>query len=446
MGENWKRINKFNYMKNIQKIFENVLIFVILPLSYFDRLNVPFVNSTHGLLKLCCVAMFFIYIFLSWKKYFNLKLNSSILSIFLLYLLSILISDIFSLNKGPSMKMFIYYFISILLFIFFKTVVNKLNINKIIRVLFVLTITSVIIKFAWLLIPNLYLFVIEKFVLGSSFSFITYIQSTGRLHIWDASVYSLYLLLYLSFYGKKFRKLASFGWLALLFFIVLSASRTYFIVTILGIIIFFGFNIRFFGFKFSKKMIVAFLMFVVVCFLSIQVSTLLNMKSVVSRVKLTFTNDPTLSGRLDQGAECLWQFRNYPWFGTGQNTFSFSAPKNSELWDYNYKEYLVNNNFPEEYGQPSGNNILVYLSETGIVGFFILLCLWSFVFVSDVRYMFRKEISNEKKIRYLAFAIPSGLLFPLVNVTDTPGSFEIMYFYIFRGMLLSDYWFTKDKK
>ena len=164
------------------------------------------------------------------------------------------------------------------------------------------------------------------------------------------------------------------------------------------------------------------------------------MEGALTRVEKTFENGSRLSGRIDWGVEAWWQFSQRPWLGTGQNTYSMLAPVNSKLWNMRFVEYMSKNGYSGAYAGPTGHSLMTYLSETGIIGFGLLLMIWGYFMLTDIKYLTRKEIGIRQKMFYMVWAIPSGWLFPLVNITDTPGAFEILMFFIFRGVLLASDW------
>lgn len=428
----------------INKIREWLLIYLIITLAFFDRFNVfiPFLNSSHSLLKITVVLAA-----LSFGGEILIKRNLSFFNkktvlILLLFLLSYTISVYFSVNTLVSFKITTYYYVGVMLWLMFSEIINGKNIKKIINVYVFLLILSMLLKIVWLIYPNIYLVVVKFLLTNDSYWFINYLLSIGRLHIWDISLYLVFLLFYLAIFLKnKKRRLSVYILLILeIFFIVLSSSRTYLVVILLGLLVFSAYLMLY---KKMRKLKILWLILSVGMFGGLLYANNLGMSNVWNRVINTFS-DPRLSGRVDLGVEAWWQFSQSPLVGSGQNTYSILVPVNPYLWNMRFVEFMEKNGYIGDYSGPTGHSIVVYLSETGIFGFGLLLLMWIYFIMIDVKYLMDNRRNFSKNLLYLSFAIPSSLMFPLVNITDTPGSFEILMYFIFRGILFSSFW--KDKE
>ena len=385
----------------ISKIREYLLIYLVIPLAFFDRLNIfiPYLNSSHSLLKIIVVLMVISYGGEILVKRNFAFLNKKTFLLLLLFLLSYTISVCLSVYPMVSYKMVIYYYSGVALWLFFSEVTNGKNIKKIIGVYVSLFTLSMLFKIILLFSPSIGLIVMKFLLVNDSYWFVNYLLSIGRLHFWDISPYLVFLLFFLAIFLKDKKKILCVYLLLILeiFFVVLSSSRTYFVVILLGLFIFSSYLI---WSKRTRKLKFLWLILIMGIVGGVLYANNSQMNNVLNRITKTFESDPRLSGRIDLGAEAWWQFSQSPLVGSGQNTFSILAPMNSKLWDMRFVEFMNKNGYVGDYSGPTGHSIIVYLSETGVFGFGLLLLIWIYFLMVDVRYLKDKKCNFYIKLLY----------------------------------------------
>jgi len=450
------RIKKYrqpSFLKDIlsivfdKKNFNSILIFlsfIIFSIIYFESFRWPFFGpkATHGIAKGFSLILFFLMIVDKERKKYLIKDNLPML----VFLTSFFISAAFSLDIGASLLHLWYPFMATLIFLVF----SKVKLEK----------------------SHLYLFLL----LSISFIFLTFTFSFFSI-IFRYSIDNIYYLIFLDHRLvfaleeiRRYGKYVSIGPYILLFpvtatFLVQKKvsfnkkilSYLMIMVTVLTAVIsnnridvlVVSIHFLFFGFLLSKRNFI--LLIVPVIFISYfgllvtQTYFGFNLEERILRPQKE-RDIETVDMRYTYWQTALNNFRHFPLFGTGGNTYN-------SVSDFPIRRYYSDGGsqytFKIDHGIGVHNLFIERLADTGIFG------LGSFVFIlfvfgkQDFVYLtklFYKKRSRESFKKYLLFSL-SSWTWILFGITDNGyGAQGFVTFFFIRSLLPHAYKIYYEEK
>lgn len=139
----------------------------------------------------------------------------------------------------------------------------------------------------------------------------------------------------------------------------------------------------------------------------------------------------TIDMRFTYWQTALYNFQNYPLFGTGPNTYNdVSVFPLRRYYDQGVREYTVR----QDIGIGVHNLFIERLADTGLLGFISFVALLYYLFKLDIIRLLRFK-DRQQRNRYLLFSL-SSWSWILYGITDNGyGAQGFVTFFFLRGML-----------
>ena len=418
--------------KFFTKIRTKDFLFGLLLLSIF-LINSPPLNILWFSKNL--IAKFFIFLIFTilivarvdYKLNKNKKTTERVLILFFL-LQSLSVIKILNLPdfwmKFQNLTSFI-----ILVFIFNRIINRKIDINILIKIIFL---SSLLESFFEFLVLHKSFF-LTSFLKVSEFNYIKFSYLKEKSDYPNFS-YSLIPLIFYFIINNKDEvkikyKLLSFLLLVLLVYnSLISNNRTFFLMMI------FNLSVSLFLYRkkltaFFKKPLLVFILIVLIYFLK-EIAlydrpfTFLTLE----RMSLNKKNYSTIISRVDIWKRAIEVGNENILFGVGLGNFSYYLPYSIYIKDY-LKESIYRLNLPPIYTSPH-NMFLEFYAEGGIFGFLILIYLFLYLFYIDIRFF----ISNSHNFfrKSVIFSFWSLFIFLFFNPINHIKFF--LYFVIYRSL------------
>lgn len=433
----------FPFLEEKKSFLLLFFITVIFFLCYFESLlwHLPGPKATHGIAKGLSI---FLFIFLFLDRKFKGYRDYSIYYMSLFFI-SYVISTAFSLDIESSLLHMWYPFMATLLIFLFKRVeVTKKYIEIVLALsMFFIFITfsfsffSIIFRYS---VDNIYYFIFldhrANHLLGEIRTYGKYV-SLGP--------YIMLIPLVVSFLIQKSTSMLRRN---LSFLIVLMGLMTAVISNNrIDVLIFFIHSVIYF-FLLSKRQVTYFILpFIFVISFGLFVNQTyfgFNLEQRILRPAVE-RDQETITMRFTYWETAISNFKNFPLFGTGPNTYNVVSDfPLRRYYSRGVQQYTIH---PDE-GIGIHNLFLERLSDTGIFGFFsfsVLLCYFAQQdFISIVRLNKKNRVEGMKK--YILFSLGSWTWI-LYGLTDNGyGAQGFMTFFFLRGLLPHVFRLEYEKK
>ena len=431
-------VKKFPFLEAffsfIQKNFLSFILLaitIIFFLCYFESLRwpLPGPKATHGIAKGLSLILFIILIFdrkfKGYRTYGHYYMA--------LFFVSYVVSTGFSLDIDTSLLHLWYPFIATVIFFLFSRVkINKKFIDIVIVlsmllifITFIFSFFSIVFRYS---VDNLYYFI---FLDHRANYFLDEIRKYGKYA--SLGPYIMLAPLITSFFIDR----SGFRQKFLSFTIFLMATLTAVISNNRIDVLIFAIHFLVYLFIFSKKQIVSLVIPLIgIVSLGLFMTQLyfgFNLEQRILRPAVE-RDQETVSMRYTYWDTAISNFRNFPLFGTGPNTYNVVSDfPLRRYYSRGASQYAVN---PDE-GIGIHNVFLERLSDTGIFGFLSFVLLLSYFSHQD--FILILKLNKQNKIegmkRYVLFSL-SSWTWILYGITDNGyGAQGFVTFFFLRGFL-----------
>jgi O-antigen ligase len=410
-----------------------MILLIMLPIGYLESLRWPFPGpkATHGIIKGLAVVIFcalpFIRLKLPKVKY------AGQLFLVMIWFLSYTVSTAFTQDLGASMLHMWYPFICLILTYVFSIIQVKrkhfllfLSIAVLlVTITFLFSFFSIIFRYS---VDNIYYFIFlderANFLLDE-------IRKYGKY----ASLGPYIMLVPATFYfmvdkaSPLYKKLLSFVMLMMaLITAVISNNRIDVLVFGIQWLVF-----MIFVTKRQAVLMTAPSIFAIIFGLFVtQLYFGFNLEQRILRPAVE-RDQETVTARFTYWATALGNFRNFPWFGTGPNTYNTVS-------DFPLRRYYVPGvnqyTIKQDYGIGIHNLFIERLSDTGLFGFLAFVTLLVYLLKQDVvRVVGLRKKGKEAIAKYIFISLASWSWI-LYGVTDNGyGAQGMVVFFFLRGLI-----------
>lgn len=412
---------------------ENLILFIaifLIRLPPLDlRMSQLFPLTTHVLVKMLSVFLFFIVI-INRYAYFQKKYkNSKFLNLIFLYLISINLSVVGATNLLSFLSAIEKYYISITLFFIIFFLLNKKNLYLFLLALIIPTILNLIFQHLIYFLPNSFK-TIQEFLYQKYVEFNTYQFGRNRFFgsTFDEVLIPTIMVLILKQKNIRSKLLFFLTLLAIIFISVASNWRTKSTLSLFGLLGGFFIISRYKNIK--KERIARYIFLLVIgVFFTIYISNIVTLNVTKTNVfdRLFFSDESnnmsTLISRFDYWDEALKIGQEYPIFGAGVGNYfdnlSSRTQRQATTLIANRRFILIDD---------PHNIFFNTFSTMGIFGLFSLIVLLVYFFISDIK-VINKDLFLQSFIMSFWLLFGYGLLNPTT-------SFDYMcFFWIIRGFI-----------
>lgn len=395
--------------------------------TFFEKLTVPLLSfSSFGFIKLLTPLIVILSIKKSKKGIVDF-LNQPSTGVFLGFILTVLLSAVFSPNPDAGLRETVNYLTLFLLYLAFTLNAGEpKKTNFFLKIYFALLLISIFFRLLYLVLPELHRILISNLLEPYIFhNFYFHVSVRNQLMFLDATsvAYPIFVLWVIK--SKLSEPLKGLLYSGIFISILLTNSRTY----IAGAMVFVVLHKILFK---SRRALMGWKWMIPVFAAGVLLSSALMGRNIIDRYVSTVTNDlQTLSGRVLLGNQAIYLASQSPWFGIGPRQFATSTSKEA-VWDSQFENYLEERTISTEYAAPTAYSILTIAAESGYPALVMQLLLWTIFIIQDFRRY--RHLSPEKKLTYfhLSFCF---YIFLLPSIIDTPTSPEYFTTFIIRGLL-----------
>lgn len=409
-----------------------LLLLAMLPLGYFESFRWPFPppKATHGILKGLFLILSILVVAVPdiakrKSEYFYIRL------LLFLYLLSALFSTILSQSLDASFLFLWHIFIGVFVYLAFRKI--KLRQNNF-SVFVLIGILLLVITFSFALfslifrhsVENLYYFL---FLEHRANHLLSEIRNVGKYvglgpYFMLTPLCTVFLIDKKQPLGRKALSLVCLAVAALTSVITNNRIDVLVFVTQLFVILL----------LISRRLAVILLLLVIpFALFGMQLSTTYFNYNIADRILRPDEDRDigTIVIRFSYWRTALYNFQNFPVFGTGLNTFNdISTLPLRRFYQPGPREYYLG---PDK-AIGVHNIFLERLSDTGLFGFLTFTVILSFFFREDMKRLVHIKRAPLKK-RYILFAL-SSWSYILYGITDNGfGSQGLFMFFYLRGLM-----------
>lgn len=410
-----------------------IILLVMMAIGYFESLRwpLPGPKATHGILK--GLALLLLVGFLFIRRKLHAVIDPKMVFISLIWFMSYAVSAVLSQDVSTSLLHMWYPFISLLIIYSFSIIRIKksyfylfLSVSiLLIFITFIFSLFSIIFRYS---VDNIYYFIFldhrANFLLDE-------IRKYGKY----ASLGPYIMLVPATFYfmvdsrSSIYKKLLSFSllmmslitavisnnridvlvfaiqWLTYMFFV----SRKQAVLTLVPTILAISFGLfvtqLYFGFNLEQRIL----------------------RPAVER------DQETVSMRFTYWETALRNFKNFPLFGTGPNTYNtVSDFPLRRYWVDGVKSYTVK----QDYGIGVHNLFFERLSDTGLFGFLAFVGLVTYCVQNDIKALLRLRSAGREQLAKYVFISLSSWSWILYGLTDNGyGAQGMVVFFFLRGLM-----------
>lgn len=411
----------------------SIILLIMMLIGYFESLRwpLPGPKATHGILKGLALVLLVSFLFI--RRKLQSVIDPKMVFISLLWFMSYAISAVLSQDVSTSLLHMWYPFISLLFIYSFSIIRIKKSYFYLflsasivlIFITFIFSLFSIIFRYS---VDNIYYFIFldhrANFLLDE-------IRKYGKY----ASLGPYIMLVPATFYfmvdagSSIYKKLLSFSllmmslitavisnnridvlvfaiqWLAYMFFV----SRKQAVLTLVPTILAVSFGLfvtqLYFGFNLEQRIL----------------------RPAVER------DQETVSMRFTYWETALRNFKNFPLFGTGPNTYNtISDFPLRRYWVDGVKSYTVK----QDYGIGVHNLFFERLSDTGLFGFLAFVGLLTYCVQIDIKALLRLRKAGREQMAKYVFISLSSWSWILYGVTDNGyGAQGMVVFFFLRGLM-----------
>lgn len=419
-----------------QSLINEVLITIVLlmlPIGFFESLRwpLPGLKATHGIIKGLAVLILFSLPFI--RKKFGAVKNSDQLLLVLVWFLSYAVSAVFTQDVEASLLHMWYPFISLIIMYVFSIVKLRkrhfqlfLSLSVIlVFITFLFSFFSIIFRYS---VDNIYYFLFldhrANFLLDEIRKFGKYASLGPYIMLVPATFYFM-----VDYSSSIYKKLLSFVMLMMsLITAVISNNRIDVLVFAIQWLIFIILVTK----KQAVLMIGPSVLAVIFGLFVTQLYFGFNLEQRILRPAVE-RDQETVSMRFTYWETAMNNFKNFPLFGTGPNTYNtVSDFPLRRYWVDGVREYTIR----QDYGIGVHNLFFERLSDTGIFGFLAYVILVVYLFRADVFVILKLRKRGREVVAKYIFVSLSSWSWILYGITDNGyGAQGMMTFFFLRGLI-----------
>lgn len=411
----------------------SLILLCMMVIGYFESLRwpLPGPKATHGILK--GLALLLLAGFLFFRRKLHSIIDPKMIVISLVWFMSYAVSAVLSQDVGTSLLHMWYPFISLLFIYSFSIIRIKKSFFYLflsasillIFITFIFSLFSIIFRYS---VDNIYYFIFldhrANFLLDEIRKFGKYASLGPYIMLVPATFYFM-----VDRSSSIYKKLLSFAMLLMsLITAVISNNRIDALVFAIQWLVYMFFISR-------KQAVLSLVPTILAVSFGLFVTQLyfgFNLEQRILRPALE-RDQETVSMRFTYWETAMRNFKNFPLFGTGPNTYnSVSDFPLRRYWIDGVRDYTIK----QDYGIGVHNLFFERLSDTGLFGFLAFVVLLTYCLQIDIKALLRLRPKGKEQVAKYVFISLASWSWILYGITDNGyGAQGMIVFFFIRGLM-----------